>query len=75
MRIVLDERPPRVVPPLKITIEHGPDVMERDLDGLKTEIEEAVSARLKIRPAVTLVPPNTLPKDPTKKAKLIEKRY
>ncbi len=75
MRIVLDERPPRVVPPLKITVEHGPEVREGDLNALNAEIEEAISARLKIRPAITLVPPDTLPKDPTKKARLIEKRY
>ena len=75
MKIVLDTPPPRVVPPLKIKVEYGPGVAKEQIDSLRAEIEEAVSTRLRIHPAVELVPPNTLEKDPTKKAKLIEKRY
>jgi phenylacetate-CoA ligase len=75
MRIVLDTPPPRVVPPLKIKVEYGPDAAKEQLNSLRMEIEEAVSIRLRIHPAIELVPPNSLQKDPTKKAKLIEKRY
>jgi phenylacetate-CoA ligase len=75
MKIILDEPPPRVVPPLKMRVEYGPNVPTEEIDSLKAEIEQAVSTRLRIRPAIEMVPPNSLEKDPTKKAKLIEKRY
>ena len=75
MRIVLDTPPPRVIPPLKMKVEYGPNVRPEELDSLKGEIENAISTKLRIHPKIELVPPNTLEKDPTKKAKLIEKRY
>jgi phenylacetate-CoA ligase len=75
MRILLNEPPPRVVPPLKMKVEHGPSVSGEEIVLLKTEIEEALSTKLRIRPSVEMVPPNTLEKDPTKKVKFIEKLY
>jgi phenylacetate-CoA ligase len=52
MRIVLDEKPPRVVPPLKIRIEHAAGVQGQDLEKLEKEIIEAMSRRLKISPQI-----------------------
>jgi phenylacetate-CoA ligase len=61
-RIVLTERPPRVVPPLKLKVEYGVDVKARELDALAKEIEEKMHARLKITPKIIWVPPNSLPR-------------
>jgi phenylacetate-CoA ligase len=52
MRIVLDEKPPRVVPPLKIRIEHAAGIQGQDLEKLEKEIIEAMSRRLKISPQI-----------------------
>jgi phenylacetate-CoA ligase len=59
-RIVLTEQPPRVVPPLKLRIEHGPDVQPGDRDALAAEIEGAMRSRLKISPAIEWLAPFTL---------------
>jgi phenylacetate-CoA ligase len=75
IKILLDEPPPRVVPPLKMKVEYGPGVSGEEINSLKEEIEQALSTKLRIRPSIEMVPPNTLEKDPTKKAKLIEKLY
>jgi phenylacetate-CoA ligase len=75
MRIVLNSPPPRVEPPLPMKVEYGADVEGEALVTLREELEKAISERLRVRPAIELVPPNTLPKDPSKKAQLIEKMY
>jgi len=75
LRIVLGEPPPRVVPPLKVRVEYGAGVDPSELEGLKVEIEQKVSDMVRTRPVVELLPPGTLERDPTKKAKLLEKRY
>lgn len=75
MRIVLNTPPPRVEPPLLMKVEHGPELYGDALEELREELESMISERLRVRPAIELVPPNSLPKDPSKKAKLIEKSY
>jgi phenylacetate-CoA ligase len=73
-RILLDEPPPRVVPPLKLKIEHTDSVREEDLPGLEKEVRESMHKLLKIRPAITWLQPNTLERA-TKKTQLLEKLY
>jgi len=75
MRIVLNTPPPRVEPPLRMKVEYGPGLEGDVLEELRQELENTISERLRVHPAIQLVPPNTLPKDPSKKAKLIEKSY
>lgn len=75
MRVVLDTPPPRVEPPLRMKVEYASGVNDTDFEALKSEIENEISVRLRIRPAIELVPPDSLEKDPAKKAKLIEKNY
>lgn len=75
MQILLYEPPPRVVPPLKMVVEYGKEIQESQLDSLKKEIEEKISAKLKVKPEIKFVPPGTIKKDPTKKTKLLEKVY
>ncbi|MEW5913936.1 MAG: phenylacetate--CoA ligase family protein [Thermodesulfobacteriota bacterium] len=74
MRIILDEPPPRVVPPLKIKLEHGPLVGAEELEGLGRLISAALHDRLKIRPALQWVAPGSLEKS-TRKTQIFEKAY
>jgi phenylacetate-CoA ligase len=73
-RIVLDEPPPRVVPPLKLRVEHTEQVREEDLPRVESELLEKMHRLLKIRPTVTWLAPNTLERS-AKKTQLLEKTY
>lgn len=75
MRIVLNSAPPRVEPPLRMKVEYGPSIGAEERDGLRESIENAISATLRVRPAIELIPPDTLPKDPSKKVQFFEKNY
>ncbi len=73
-RIVLDEPPPRVVPPLKLKVERGEGVGPGDLPDLEREIQEKMHKDVKVRPAITWLEPNALERA-TKKTQLLEKLY
>ena len=73
-RIVLDVPPPRVIPPLKLKIEHGESTDKEELKGLEEEIRGKMKSLLKINPAITWLEPNSLERA-TKKTQLIEKNY
>lgn len=60
MRIILDEKPPRVVPPLKIRLEYGEDMPEDALLALENEIADAMSRKLKIHPKIIWAGPGSL---------------
>ena len=74
MRIVLDEPPPRIVPPIKLKIEYGQDTRQSDLEGLAQEISRATHDKLKIRPTIDWVGPGQLDKS-QRKTPVFEKRY
>jgi phenylacetate-CoA ligase len=73
-RIVLDEPPPRVVPPLKLKVEYGESVKQEELENLANEIEEKMHTKLKFRPQIQWLPPQTLERS-SLKTKFIEKTY
>ncbi|MBU2489855.1 MAG: phenylacetate--CoA ligase family protein [Proteobacteria bacterium] len=73
-RIVLDEPPPRVVPPLKLRVEFAEGVREEDLPALEKELASRMHALLKIRPAITWLAPNSLERA-VKKTQILEKTY
>ncbi|MBI9077403.1 MAG: phenylacetate--CoA ligase family protein [Desulfatibacillum sp.] len=73
-RIVLDEPPPRVVPPLKLRVEHSAQVRKDDLPELEKRVNAKMHSLLKIRPAIEWLEPNTLDRA-DKKTQLIEKTY
>ena len=73
-RIVLDEPPPRVLPPLKLKVEHGEGLGPEELESLKREIEDAMHARTRIRPDITWVAPGSLERF-LKKKNLFERTY
>lgn len=74
MRIVLNERPPRVVPPMHIKIEYARGFSEADLPNLEQRIASALHDKIKIRPHIEFVPEGELPRE-TRKTPLFEKRY
>jgi len=73
-RILLDEPPPRVVPPLKVKIEYGEGVGNEDLKQLQKEVEEKMHQAVKIRPKIEWIEPMTLERS-DKKTQYIEKLY
>ena len=73
-RILLDEPPPRVVPPLKLKIEFGREVGQEDRELLKKQVEEKMHQAVKIRPAIEWIEPDTLERS-DKKTQYIEKLY
>ena len=73
-RIVLDEPPPRVIPPLKLKVEYGEHIKEEQLETLAEEITEEMHRRVKIRPRIIWIPPKTLERF-LKKKKLFERTY
>ncbi len=73
-RILLDEPPPRVVPPLKVKVERGENTPVEKLKELKAEIEDAMSSKIKIRPDILWLEPNELDRS-TYKGKIFEKTY
>ncbi len=74
MRIVLEERPPRVVPPLKIRVEHAEGIAGAELEALEKEIVEAMSRRLKISPKILWAEPGSLERSHYK-GQVFEKLY
>ena len=73
-RIVLTEKPPRVVPPLQLRVEYGRDVDPSTLDALAREIEQTMNAKLKISPKIVWVPPFSLERS-SGKTKFFEREY
>ena len=73
-RILLDEPPPRVVPPLKIKIEYGEGITKADLEQLTKEVEEKMHQSVKIRPKIEWIEPKSLERS-DKKTQYIEKLY
>jgi phenylacetate-CoA ligase len=59
-RIRLDEKPPRVVPPLKLRIERGAETPKESLPALEAEIVKAMQERLKFNPKIFWLEPNEL---------------
>jgi phenylacetate-CoA ligase len=74
-RIVLDEPPPRVVPPLKLKVEYADlDAGTDHLRALAAELEDAMHDALKIRPAIEWLAPGTLDRS-VHKTQVFEKTY
>lgn len=59
-RILLDEPPPRVVPPLKLRIERGEQTVDSALPDLEAEMLKAMKERLKLTPKISWLAPNEL---------------
>ena len=73
-RIVLTEKPPMVIPPLKLKVEWGEGLTEADLPEVEKEIVAKMRAICEVNPTITWVPPLSLDRG-TAKIRLIEKQY
>jgi phenylacetate-CoA ligase len=73
-KIILNNPPPRVVPPLKMKVEYGQGVTDSEIKVLRFEIEEKMSNILRFRPSIEFVSPESLERT-AGKVKLFEKRY
>jgi phenylacetate-CoA ligase len=74
LRIVLDNPPPRVVPPLQVRIEYGTDTDSHRLSDLETRIKNALHSEARVTPNIIWCAPGTLGKELTK-TPIFEKRY
>jgi phenylacetate-CoA ligase len=74
MRIILDEKPPRVVPPLKLRVEHAAGLSPAEITTLEDEIGAAMSRRLKIKPKILWAEAGSLERSHYK-GKVFEKNY
>ena len=70
-RILLDKPGPSVTPPLKIKIEYGPGLEEKDVAVLEEQMQKIFRETVRVTPKFIWVPPNSIPRE-TKKTKLIE---
>ena len=73
-RIVLDAPPPRVEPPLRITVERGEGADEAGDAALAARLEKILHQRMTVRPEITVVAAGTFERTALKE-KLIERAY
>jgi phenylacetate-CoA ligase len=74
IRIILDSPPPRIVPPLKLKIEHGKSISPEGLSLLGEKIKGALHNTIKINPVIEFVPPGSFERS-TRKTSIFEKHY
>jgi phenylacetate-CoA ligase len=73
-RIVLTEKPPHVIPPLKIRVERGVDYPKEKIGELEKELLETFHSKMKIRPQIIWEEPGELERS-TYKGQKFEKLY
>ncbi len=73
-RIILDEKPPRVVPPLKLRVEYGENVAAEELPELEKELVAECKGKLSITPQIIWAEPNSLERSKIK-TNFFEKNY
>lgn len=74
IRIVLDNPPPRIVPPLKIKMEYGSSLNKDYLNSLEDKVKNALHIEARFTPEIIWCKPGTLEKS-MHKTSLFEKRY
>jgi len=74
LKILLDQPPPLVKPPLKMRVEYGSSLKQEEREPLKEEIRKYIKDILRVNPEIELVPPDSIPiqTGATGKVKLIE---
>jgi phenylacetate-CoA ligase len=74
LRIILNNPPPRVVPPLQIRLEFGIQMDKSKLGNLEEKIKSALHTEARLTPEIIWCEPGTLEK-PLTKTPLFEKNY
>ncbi len=77
IRIVLENPPPVVRPPLPVRVEYNSELTQKQAGLLTNEIEDKIHHLLRFRTRVEMVLPGILPvsTSATGKTNLLEKRY
>ena len=77
IRIVLDNSPPVVSPPLPLRVEYTPALAKEQIKTIAQEIEDRIHNLLRFRAKVEMIPPGKLSEtiSATHKSNLLEKRY
>ena len=71
-RIVLTEKPPRVVPPLKMKVEYGEGIEPHQFEELIKDLKRKISDKVRINPEIELVPPYTFERSMRKTSPFIK---
>lgn len=74
MRIVLNDPPPRVEPPLNIKVEYGYNTIKEDIKHLEEKIKRYLHTEVRLTPNIIWCEPGELGKEMTK-TPIIEKNY
>jgi len=74
LRIILEQKPPLVSPPLKIKIEYAYGIEKHQLEDIEKEIKQKMHLKLKITPEIEFVSPGTLERA-VAKTNLFERKY
>lgn len=74
MRIVLDNPPPRVTPPLKLKLEHADSTGSLELEALAEAIRDKLSRTLRVKPEIIWTAPGSLDKS-LRKTPVFERNY
>jgi phenylacetate-CoA ligase len=71
-KILLDKPGPSVTPPLKIKIEYGQGMEEKDIATLEEQMNKVFKETVRVTPKFIWVAPESIPRETAKKTKLIE---
>jgi phenylacetate-CoA ligase len=71
-KILLEEPGPSVTPPLNIRIEYGQGMDEKDVVAIDDQMNKTFRETVRVAPKFQWVPPDTIPRETSKKTKLIE---
>ncbi len=74
LRVVLEEKPPRVVPPLKIKLEPAKNLQGKKRGQLEKEIIAAMKQKIRIEPKIIWLKPGTL-ENSQSPSDIVEKAY
>lgn len=74
MRIVLTEKPPYLQSPLKLKLEHGPDIVFEAVEDLSREIKVKIQRDLNIPCEIEFLPPGALERSAWK-TPIFDKKY
>lgn len=74
MRIVLNNPPPRVVPPLILKVEYSKETTKEALPQITEDLKRALHNKLRVTPEIEWVAPGTIERA-LHKTPVFEKRY
>ncbi len=61
LKILLDQPPPLVKPPLKLKVEYESSLKQEEQEALKEELKKYIRDNLRVNPEIELVPSGSIP--------------